>query len=387
IQLTVQVVPSLAGPFNNTAIASSDPGGNPISDDSSDGTDPDVTIDCAPTDTCINNDGDPTNNTKPTPISFGPALFDPPFGIKLLDPSGLPVLNWTMVWINHTNIVAVNARVSDPIPAGTTFEGIVTCTSPSPATVTTNCYYEMPSPTYPRGRVVWEGTLGPDFGATDAATANNELYITFNVRVADGITSVQNEATIDSDLNGDGDPDDAGERQVARASAAWGASIPAILPNTGFAPGEITGLPAQPEERAYQQSDSLWLEIPSQGIQMSILGVPLVDGEWDVSWLGRRAGWLNGTAYPTTEGNSVITGHVYLPNGQPGPFVNLRNLRWGNQIIVHAGGQKYIYEVRTNTRVGPEDLSALRHEDLPWLTLITCQGYDPNDNSYQYRTV
>ena len=120
---------------------------------------------------------------------------------------------------------------------------------------------------------------------------------------------------------------------------------------------------------------------------MDIVGVPMVDGEWDVAWLGRRAGWLNGTAYPTTDGNSVITGHVYLPNGQPGPFLDLRNLRWGDQIIVHSAGQRYVYEVRSNTRVGAEDLTALRHEERPWVTLVTCQGYNPAENSYAYRTV
>ena len=163
IQLVVRVVPSLAGPFNNTAVASSDPGGTPVSDTSSDGTDPDNTTSCAPTDTCVNNDGDPTNNTKPTQVSFGPILFDPPFGIKLLDPSGEPVLNWSMIWINASNIVAVNARVSDPIPAGTTFEGIVVCT-PDPTsttTVTTACYYEAPSLAFPRR----SGGLGGYAGA------------------------------------------------------------------------------------------------------------------------------------------------------------------------------------------------------------------------------
>jgi LPXTG-site transpeptidase (sortase) family protein len=120
---------------------------------------------------------------------------------------------------------------------------------------------------------------------------------------------------------------------------------------------------------------------------MDIVGVPMVDGEWDVSWLGRRAGWLNGTAFPTTEGNSVITGHVYLPNGQPGPFLNLRSLRWGDQIIVHFAGQRYVYEVRSNARVSAEDLTALRHEELPWVTLVTCQGYNPADGSYAHRTV
>jgi LPXTG-site transpeptidase (sortase) family protein len=387
IRLVVQVIPASAGPFNNSAtVTGLSPLSVPVTDDSQEGIDPDNT----PGGPAGNNgDGDPTNNTEPTDVSFGPNLFDPPFGIKRMNPDGEPVLNWTMIWINASNIVAVNARVSDPIPAGTTFEGVVVCT-PDPTsttTVTTACYYEAPSLAFPRGRVVWEGTLGPDLNATDEVSAVNEIVINFNVRVSPGISGVQNEATIDSDLNGDGDPDDTGEERVASAAAAWGASVPTLLPNTGFAPGQMTRLPEQPTERAFVTANDIWLEIPAQGIQMDIVGVPKVDGEWDVSWLGNRAGWLNGTAFPTTDGNSVITGHVYLPNGQPGPFLDLRNLRWGDQIIVHSAGQRYVYEVRSNTRVVAEDLTALRHEERPWVTLVTCQGYNPADNSYAYRTV
>jgi hypothetical protein len=29
----------------------------------------------------------------------------------------------------------------------------------------------------------------------------------------------------------------------------------------------------------------------------------------------------------------------------------------------------------------------LSHEELPWLTLITCQGYDEVSHGYEFRTV
>ena len=98
-----------------------------------------------------------------------------------------------------------------------------------------------------------------------------------------------------------------------------------------------------------------------------------------------QAGWLQGTAFPTWQGNSVVTGHVYLPNGKPGPFVDLSKLRFGEQVIVHAFGQRYIYEVRTNHIVMPDDLSVLRHEEKAWLTLLTCKGYEESNNTYKYR--
>ncbi len=38
-------------------------------------------------------------------------------------------------------------------------------------------------------------------------------------------------------------------------------------------------------------------------------------------------------------------------------------------------------------RVLPEDLSVLRHEELDWLTLITCEGFDEQSDSYLRRVV
>jgi LPXTG-site transpeptidase (sortase) family protein len=168
------------------------------------------------------------------------------------------------------------------------------------------------------------------------------------------------------------------------------------LPGTGFSPQHVTVLSAQPAEKAYanfstgsnQVLGDLWLEIPRLGVQMPIVGVPQSDGEWDVSWLGNDAGWLNGTAFPTWAGNSVMTGHVYDANGNPGPFVHLNWLWWGDKVVVHAWGGQYVYEVRQVMQVGPEATSSvITHEELPWVTLITCRGYDEASNSYKYRVV
>jgi LPXTG-site transpeptidase (sortase) family protein len=160
-----------------------------------------------------------------------------------------------------------------------------------------------------------------------------------------------------------------------------------VIPVTGFAPNQVTNLPEQAENMAYLEMSDLWLEIPSLGIKMDILGVPVVDNSWDVSWLGNRAGWLESTAFPTSDGNSLITGHVYMPNGKPGPFVYLRNLKWGDQVIIHSHGQSYVYQVRQVKDVLPTDKSAFKHEDLPWVTLVTCRGYNPSTNTYAQRTI
>ncbi|MBI3739813.1 MAG: sortase, partial [Chloroflexi bacterium] len=157
-------------------------------------------------------------------------------------------------------------------------------------------------------------------------------------------------------------------------------------PRTGFAPNEITSIPPQPDDKTYQDLGDFWLEIPRLGVKIPIVGIPLSDdGEWDLTWLADQAGYLDGTAYPTHTGNSVITAHVYMPDGQPGPFVNLSTLQWGDQIIIHLGGQRYIYEVRSEKVISPENTSVFKHQDYPWLTLITCKDYDATTNTYTKR--
>jgi LPXTG-site transpeptidase (sortase) family protein len=157
------------------------------------------------------------------------------------------------------------------------------------------------------------------------------------------------------------------------------------LPQTGFAPDKVTVLPEQPTDFSYTALGSLWLEIPRLGIKVDIVGVPFKGEDWNLTWLGSQAGFLAGTAYPTHAGNSGITAHAYLADGSPGPFVDLSKLRYGDQIIIHVSGQRYLYEVRENKLVHPSDLAVLRHEKYPWLTLLTCKSYSEATGSYQFR--
>ncbi len=158
------------------------------------------------------------------------------------------------------------------------------------------------------------------------------------------------------------------------------------LPATGFVPGVITALPLQTV--SYTGEGGLWIEIPSLSVSEEIVGVPLNDSQWDVTWLNDQIGWLQGTTYPTWNGNSALTGHVYDSNGLPGPFVNLGTLRYGDTIVIHLNGQQYIYSVRSTMSVSPSNTYWLvRHEDYSWLTLVTCQHYNEANNSYDYRRV
>jgi LPXTG-site transpeptidase (sortase) family protein len=131
----------------------------------------------------------------------------------------------------------------------------------------------------------------------------------------------------------------------------------------------------------------LWLEIPQLAVQASIVGVPQAGSGWETGWLGARAGYLEGTAFPTWEGNTGIAGHSYLPDGSAGPFRNLAGLGWGDKVFIHAWGLTYVYEVREVLQVSPTDLEVLRHEDYDWITLIGCTDYQDNSNQFSQRVI
>jgi LPXTG-site transpeptidase (sortase) family protein len=167
-----------------------------------------------------------------------------------------------------------------------------------------------------------------------------------------------------------------------------GAIAPEVrIPETGFAPGIRSEIPAQTAENAYAQYGNVSIRIPALRLDAPIVGIPLDQDGWDVTWLWNQVGYLDGTAFPGWDGNSVLTSHVYLPNGLPGPFVNLKQLKWGDRVIVESFGTRYVYEVRDSSLMDPEDTAIMRHEESPWLTLITCQGYDEFSDTYRWRRV
>ena len=169
---------------------------------------------------------------------------------------------------------------------------------------------------------------------------------------------------------------------ISAATAAAAASVP----STGFAPNRVTVL--SPQITSFADLGDLWLEIPKLGVQMPIVGVPQTNGEWDVSWLGQDAGWLNGSAFPTWAGNSVLTGHVWNADNTAGPFAYLNTLWYGDKVIVHAWGGQYVYEVRSVLQVSPGNTDAMmKHQDQPWLTLVTCRGFDAASDTYKYRVL
>lgn len=159
----------------------------------------------------------------------------------------------------------------------------------------------------------------------------------------------------------------------------------AKLPATGFAQNQVTVLPSQPRVAYYTDGGQV-LVIPSLKVRTEIVGVPLLDDTWDVTWLNQRAGYLYGSAYPTWAGNTVITGHVWDADNTPGIFADLKLLKYGDEIQISANGLVYTYAVRENSRVNEQDMKKIFTDAVyDWVTLVTCEGYDSDANAYPYR--
>ena len=205
--------------------------------------------------------------------------------------------------------------------------------------------------------------------------------------LACGTTSIENHAGVK--LN-DG-ADTALDFSVRRSSSTNSGSSENTgsstinLPATGFAPGIVHSLPSQPASSLYSETD-MTLSIPKLDINMPIVGVPKVLSGWDVTWLGDKAGYLAGTAFPTWIGNTVLTGHVWDEFNQPGPFAELKTLRYGDPIQIHIGDRVYTYQVRESSIISPLNVdAALAHEDFDWVTLLTCEDYNASGRTYSYR--
>jgi len=82
----------------------------------------------------------------------------------------------------------------------------------------------------------------------------------------------------------------------------------------------------------------------------------------------------------------VLTAHVRDANKNLGPFSDIKGLKLGDQILLHAYGKVYVYEVQESAKIKPNDIStAFKHEEYSWVTLVTCEDYNAKIEEYYYR--
>lgn len=224
-----------------------------------------------------------------------------------------------------------------------------------------------------RGRIVgrYTNTMEPGSLITNEGATNHDPT-SDTVVVTDGASGGGGNG------GGGGSGGDDDESPVA-APPVTGFSIPV----TGFPPTTVTYI--NESTRPVYDALDLRMEIPVLGVNTSIVGVQIVRGGWNVSWLQHQAGWLNGTAYPTWDGNSVLTAHAFTEDGKPGIFSSLKHLGTGEYVYVYSAGYRYTYQVVSNDLLQSSDVSAFRHEDKSYLTLITCETYEEASGSYLQR--
>ena len=238
-----------------------------------------------------------------------------------------------------------------------------------------------------------DGALGLDSSCTITVSVTGRIAGSFTNTIEPGSMTSNEGATnqnatsdtlvvTDGSSGGDDDDDDGGGSPNEPNPTTPGVSG-FVIPVTGFSPNVVTAL----DERSQPsyQSTSIRIEIPVIKLSSTVAGVEIKKGGWDVSWLQDQVGWLNGTAYPTRKGNSVLTAHVVNADGNPGTFASLKHLGVGEFIYIYTAGYRYIYMVESNQAVEPEDVSVFRHEDQAYLTLITCEQYDENLDTYLQR--
>ncbi|HET7010149.1 MAG TPA: sortase [Anaerolineales bacterium] len=302
----------------------------------------------------------PTATHTPT-LTGAPLIIDPAI-TKSGDPASASIgdtVVFTLIVTNNGNDVADDVVVTDVVPSFLTVNSVLVAPAGPSVGIAGN-------------------TITIDFGPIAPADV---FTVTINTTVNGSATPPGGTNTVTLTTSS---PDSDPTNNADAASIAIVVSGQEV-PETGFAPGRITRLGPRSEAPDYIDYGDIQLEIPSLGVSTRIVGVPKSGPEWDVSWLGAQAGYLYGTAFPTWAGNSVVTAHVVLPSGLPGPFADLKSLQFGDLIIVRAWGLRHVYEVREVDLVSPADRDVFRHEEISWLTLVTCHGYDEREQTYRWR--
>ncbi|HEX5840188.1 MAG TPA: isopeptide-forming domain-containing fimbrial protein, partial [Anaerolineales bacterium] len=260
-------------------------------------------------------DPDPTNNSDTDTDIFGQAS-DLSL-TKAANSSSVSVgstITFTLTVTNTGPDAASGVQVTDQLPSGYTYVSSVASQG-----------------TYNSATGLW---LIGDMPVNTTET----LTLTVTVNSSGSYTNraeVTASLLIDPDSTPGNDDPDEDDLDVVTVNIRGGDGNPPsprtgfLIPVTGFKPNVVTDLSSVAPE-TYRATGDIMLEIPGLGVKIPVVGVPKKNGSWNVSWLGDQAGWLEGSAFPSWKGNSVLTSHVYLANGLPGPFVNLNKLTYGD---------------------------------------------------------
>lgn len=127
--------------------------------------------------------------------------------------------------------------------------------------------------------------------------------------------------------------------------------------------------------------------IPTLKINTSVVSKPYSELSWNLTTLGQDVAFLGNIPNQTSDNNIIMAGHVTVRNGSHGPFRYLLKLVPGDQVQLQDDNFTYIYVVREQVLVYPDETAVLEDSPTPQLTLITCTTWDEETLSYLRRRV
>ncbi len=130
------------------------------------------------------------------------------------------------------------------------------------------------------------------------------------------------------------------------------------------------------------------LRLPTLEVETALTAFPVADGTWDISPWEPLVGHFQYTDW-FGNGNTVVGGHATYPNGTPGVFYALHELRPGDPIFVEHPDYTAIYIVQRVYVTHYRDLTPVYTSYRRRLTLITCDtpSYDAATGRHEERVV
>ncbi|MFT5195029.1 MAG: LPXTG-site transpeptidase (sortase) family protein [Cellvibrionaceae bacterium] len=130
------------------------------------------------------------------------------------------------------------------------------------------------------------------------------------------------------------------------------------------------------------------LILPSIAITSTIVDVPIISGNWDISQLDQDAGILEGfKKHPEGSGPLVIVAHATTQWPTAGPFANLQLMSLGDPIILKIEDTEYLYELSRFLIVDTTNVGVLNKNGEDGIVLVTCGNYNSLTGLYGSRLV
>lgn len=164
------------------------------------------------------------------------------------------------------------------------------------------------------------------------------------------------------------------------------AVLPAIDPVVPTMAVQVAPTAAPPKSQVVVPAAS-HLIIPRLNLDVPVVTAPMAGQSWQVDHLQQAVGHLEGTAAPGSNSNTVLAGHVSLPDGSAGPFARLDQLVPDDELWLVTDAHRFRYVVDGHQIVDPAAVEVTYPTDTGRVTLVTCSNWVEADGRYASRLV